>query len=188
MEGPRGSFGGPGGSGRSWGGSGGVQGRFWRVMRGPLEKVIFSFLGGEFVNGLMKYWCFQFCVVLWSGRRSLDYATFYRFSKHILLRNSEVNMLWKRLFFEHIQYGIFRFQWKNDAENMISGGDSWGPGRSILMVILHFSIVLLWRLVRFLKDKLNMMLLQESEKVNKTLDVEQKVRFVWIIWWIQSAK
>ena len=42
----------------------------------------------------------------------------------------------------------------------------------------RFSIVLLLRLVRFLKDKLNMMLLQENEKVNKTLDVEQKVRFV----------
>ena len=42
----------------------------------------------------------------------------------------------------------------------------------------RFLIVLLWRLVRFLKDKLNMMLLQENEKVNKTLDVEQKVRFV----------
>ena len=62
MGDPRGSFGGPEGSGRSWGGSegsrggsGGVQGRFWRVLRGPLEKVIFSFFGGEFVNGLMKY-------------------------------------------------------------------------------------------------------------------------------------
>ena len=42
----------------------------------------------------------------------------------------------------------------------------------------RFVIVLLLRLVRFLKDKLNMMLLQESEKVNKTLDVEQTLRFL----------
>ncbi len=42
----------------------------------------------------------------------------------------------------------------------------------------RFSIVLLLRFVRFLKEQLNMMLLQESEKVNKTLDVEQKVRFL----------
>ena len=41
----------------------------------------------------------------------------------------------------------------------------------------RFSIVLLLRFVRFLKEKLNMMLLQESEKVIKTLDVEQKLRF-----------
>ena len=37
------------------GGIEGVPGRFLRSPGGPLEKVIFSFLGGEFVNGLMKY-------------------------------------------------------------------------------------------------------------------------------------
>ena len=42
----------------------------------------------------------------------------------------------------------------------------------------RFLIVLLLRFVRFLKEQLNMMLLQESEKVNKTLDVQQKLRFV----------
>ncbi len=41
----------------------------------------------------------------------------------------------------------------------------------------RFSTVLLLRIVRFLKEKLNMLLLQESETVNKTLDLEQKLRF-----------
>ena len=41
----------------------------------------------------------------------------------------------------------------------------------------RFSIVLFLRFVRFLKEQLNMMLLQESETVNKTLDVEQQIRF-----------
>ena len=42
----------------------------------------------------------------------------------------------------------------------------------------RFLTILLLRFVRLLKEKLNMMLLQESEKVNNTLDVEQKLRFV----------
>ena len=41
----------------------------------------------------------------------------------------------------------------------------------------RFSIVLLLRFVRLLKEQLKMMLLQESTKVTKTLDVEQKLRF-----------
>ena len=41
----------------------------------------------------------------------------------------------------------------------------------------RFLTILLLRFVRFLKEKLNMMLLQESEKVTKTLDVKQKVRY-----------
>ena len=42
----------------------------------------------------------------------------------------------------------------------------------------RFSIVLLLRFVSFLKEQLNMMLLQDGEKVSKTLDVEQQLRFV----------
>ena len=42
----------------------------------------------------------------------------------------------------------------------------------------RFSIVLLLRFVRLLKEHLNMMLLKESEEVNKTLDVQQRFRFV----------
>ena len=42
----------------------------------------------------------------------------------------------------------------------------------------RFSKVLLLRFVRFLKEQLNMVLLQESEKVNKTSDGEPKLRFV----------
>ena len=38
------------------------------------------------------------------------------------------------------------------------------------------SIVLLLRFVRCLKEHVNMMLLQESDKVNVTLDVEQQMR------------
>ena len=99
MEGPRGSFGDLEGSGRSWGGSEvaqggieGVPGRFWRSPGGPLKKVTFFFWWGEFVNFLMKYLCFQFCVVLWSGWWSLDYVAFYCFS-NVCSRNIEVNML-----------------------------------------------------------------------------------------------
>ena len=110
------------------------QGGFGGVL-GPLEKVMFSFWGGEFLNGLMKYLCFQFRVDLWSGRWSLDHVILHRLSKHIFLRNSEVNMVWKPLFFEHIQYCIFRLQWKHDAEHMILRGGMLGPGRPILMVI-----------------------------------------------------
>ena len=55
LGGSRVSFGAPGGSGRSWGGSGGSNGGFGGVLRGPVDKVIFSFLKGELVNGLMKY-------------------------------------------------------------------------------------------------------------------------------------
>ena len=40
------------------------------------------------------------------------------------------------------------------------------------------SIVLLLRFVSFVKEQLNMMLLQESEKVNKTLEVVQPFIFV----------
>ena len=42
----------------------------------------------------------------------------------------------------------------------------------------RFLTILLLRFVRFLKEKLNMMLLQESEKVNISRDVEQKMKFV----------
>ena len=42
----------------------------------------------------------------------------------------------------------------------------------------RFSIVVLLRFVRFLKEYVNMILLQEIEKVNKTVDVEQKLRFL----------
>ena len=42
----------------------------------------------------------------------------------------------------------------------------------------RFSIVLLLRSVRCLKEQLNMMLLQEREQVKKTLDAKPKLRFV----------
>ena len=41
----------------------------------------------------------------------------------------------------------------------------------------RFSIVLLLRFVRFLSELRNVMLLQESEKVNQAQDVEQQLRF-----------
>ena len=37
-----------------------------------------------------------------------------------------------QMFFNNSDIGIFGFQWKNDAENVISGGEIWSPGRSIL--------------------------------------------------------
>ena len=45
----------------------------------------------------------------------------------------------------------------------------------------RFSIVLLLRFVRYLKEQLDMMLLQEHENAIQTLDVEQQMRFVSII-------
>ena len=42
----------------------------------------------------------------------------------------------------------------------------------------RFSIVLLLRFVRLLKEYVNIMFLQEIEKVNKTSDVKQKLRFI----------
>ena len=65
-------------------------GAVWGVSLGSSKS---STLGGEFVDGLTKYWCFQFRVVLWNGGWLLDYATFYCFSKLLLLRNREVNSL-----------------------------------------------------------------------------------------------
>ena len=107
LDGLQGSFGGPwgvlwgswgscGGPRRSegvLGRAGGVPGRFREGPGGGLKNVIFSFFRGEFVNGLMKYWCFQFWVILWGGRWSLRYATFLSFLEACFLRNSEVNML-----------------------------------------------------------------------------------------------
>ena len=40
-----------------------------------------------------------------------------------------------------------------------------------------FSTMLLWCVVRFLKEMLNMVVLQESEQVNTALDVEKHMRF-----------
>ena len=44
------------GAGRDWG----VPGKFWTGPGIPLEKVIFSFLRGELVNGVMKHLLFSF--------------------------------------------------------------------------------------------------------------------------------
>ena len=48
--------------------------------------------------------------------------------------------------------------------------------------------VLLLRFALFLSELRNAMLLQESEKVNISRDVEQTLRLLRIIWWIQRAK
>ena len=42
----------------------------------------------------------------------------------------------------------------------------------------RFSVGLLLRVVRFVKEQWNMMLLQESEKVSETLNLNQQIRFV----------
>ena len=42
----------------------------------------------------------------------------------------------------------------------------------------RFPIALRSRFVKLLKERLDMMLVQESEKVNKMLDVEQQLRFI----------
>ena len=52
----------------------------------------------------------------------------------------------------------------------------------------RFSIVLPLGVVRFLKEQLNIMLLQESGQVTNTFDVDHKFRFTCIMCWIQRAK
>ena len=48
----------------------------------------------------------------------------------------------KTIVFGQFQYGIFRFQWKHDAQNMISGGDISGPCQSILkLIVVVFSTI-----------------------------------------------
>ena len=42
---------------------------------------------------------------------------------------------------------------------------------------VRFSTILLLHFVKFLEETLSMVVLQAIEKVNKTLDVEQQVRF-----------
>ena len=44
----------------------------------------------------------------------------------------------------------------------------------------RFSTILLLRFVKFFEETLSMVVLQAIEKVKKTLDVEQKVRFSYI--------
>ena len=101
---------------------------------GELPKMsIITFLGGEFVNG-----------IAWNGLFR-NWATSRRWGVGIVLCNFFVvfrSLLFakqwgeyaikKQLFFNNSDIGIFGFQWKNDAENVISGGEIWGPGRSIL--------------------------------------------------------
>ena len=55
--------------------------------------------------------------------------------------------------------------WSNNFEG--------NPFRVLTMLLLHIG--------RCLKEQLNIMLLQESQKVTKTVDVEQKLRFTSII-------
>ena len=70
------------GSGEVWGGQWrglGVPGRFQRCPRGLPNMTSFSFFGGEFAHGLMKYGHVRNGVILWSGRWSLCHATFLSF-------------------------------------------------------------------------------------------------------------
>ena len=95
----------------------------------------------------------------------------------------------KTMLFQQIQYCFFGFEWQHDAENIIWGGGVWDPVGSNLQVILFVVVVILLQcFVRCLKEKLNKMYLQESEKVSNSWDVEQNMRCWWITWWIQRSK
>ena len=67
----------------------------------------------------------------------------------------------------------------NDAENIMSRNEFRGP-ESIHFEVKSFrlSIVLLVRFVRFMKEQVSIVLLQECETVNETADVKQNMRLV----------
>ena len=117
LWGSLGSCGSPEGSGAVLGrAGGGSQGGSVGVLRGPLKNVMFSFCRGTFVNCLMKYWCFQFLVILRGGRWSLRYAIF--------------NCFWKLASCDTVRWICHTSQsfLNDDAEYMISGSEFWRPG------------------------------------------------------------
>ena len=133
------SFGGPGGSCGGSEGSRGVLRRAGGVLGGPWKRsCMFSLFRGEFVNSLITYWCLQFWVILWGGRRSLRYAIFC--------------CCWKLAFCETVKWICYKkqcvcFNGSNIASSellkiwcrqLISGGEFWGPGWSIVTEILLF--------------------------------------------------
>ena len=192
LGGPLGVRRGQGGPGVDWlegsrGGSRWYQRGFWVVL-GVLGKGMLPWGEGEFVNCQMKHLCFQFCVVSRSGQWSLDHVAFHCFSKHILVRCSQVNMLWKPWFLNTSNIAFSDFNEKRCRKHDFgwwilmsrSINFSGNPGCFFNSFFLHF--------VRFLKEHMNMMLLEESAKVNTTLDVDQQMRFVWMIWWIKRAE
>ena len=69
---------------------------------------------------------------------------------------------------------------------MILGDGFRGPDRSVLKVILSFFNSFTFAFCKVLKEHVNMMLLQESEQVNETLEVEQIFTFLFIIYMMDS--
>ena len=78
---------GPGGQRRSGEGPGGSKGSSEGLPGGSLEKLIFFFFGGEFFNGLMKYWCFHFGAILWRAWMHHMYCCFLIVFRSMLFAN-----------------------------------------------------------------------------------------------------
>ena len=89
--------------------------------------MIFSFLGAEFVNGVTKYECFQFWVILLSGRWLWRDATFLSFFQSFVIAKQPGEYATKTNCFLTISLIVIsdflRVQMKNDAKIMISGGE-----------------------------------------------------------------
>ena len=108
---------------------------------GELPKMsIYTFLGGEFVHGIE-----------WNGV-FLNWATSRRWGVGIVLcyffvvfRSLLFAKQWgeyaikTNCFFNNSDIGIFGFQWKNDAENVISGGEiNFEVNPSVFLILLLF--------------------------------------------------
>ena len=93
--------------------------------------IIFFFFGGEFAYGLMKYGMFEMGSLCEAVGGHCVMLRFHRFSKLVLLRNSEVNMIEKLNVFLTIPIfassDFVGFRRKCEAENMNYGGDFRGP-------------------------------------------------------------
>ena len=88
------------------------------VLQGSLNHIMLSFVGGDLFSGLMEHWRFQFRVALSSGWW-LFYFTILLFSEFLLVRNSEVNILWTQrrstIRIWHLHISIDKWCQKDDA-------------------------------------------------------------------------
>ena len=138
-----------------WGGARGVQGAFRGLPGGSLEKLIFFFFGGEFFNGLMKYWCFHFGAILWRAWMHHMYCCFLIVFRSMLFANHWGEFSGNPcVFFNIFKTSIFVIMLKKHDEILIFWREFWGLGWSIWREIpvvfwwFRFSIIV-WFLMSF---------------------------------------
>ena len=135
-----GSMGGQG-IGEGWGGSMEVPWESWR----GCWNLSFSCLQKWTRQWSNEIWMFSVLGRLVKRSVVFGFGTFCSVSKLLLLRNSDVNLLYtKTISFKRFQYGIFIFQWTNDAADIMSGCACWCPGRQMLMEVFLFFTILLF--------------------------------------------